>query len=88
MRTTLNIDDYTLSELKEEAHRTGKPFKEVVNNVLREGLKRKNDPEPSKPYKCKSFSMGNPSRINLDKALQIADSMEDEETARKLTLRK
>ena len=86
MRITLEIENYVMDELKKEAHRTGKPVKTVINDLLREGLKRKKDPEPPKPYKCKSFSLGTPSRINLDKAIEIAGSLEDKETARKLTL--
>ena len=87
MRTTLTIDDFIMRELKEEAHRLGKPLKVVVNDVLREGLKQKKDPTPSKPYKCKAFSLGNPSRINLDKALGIADLLEDKENANKFKIK-
>ena len=87
MRTTLTIDDFIMRELKEEAHRSGKPLKVVVNDVLREGLKQKKDPIPSTPYKCKSFSLGNPSRINLDKALGIADLLEDKENANKFKIK-
>lgn len=88
MRTTLTIDDFIMRKLKEEAHQSGKPFKTVVNDVLREGLKRNSDQISSIPYKCKSFSMGIPSMINLDKSLEIVNSLEDEENARKLALRK
>ena len=84
----MTIDDIILRELKEEAHRSGKPFKTVVNDTLREGLKLKKDPISSRPYKSKSFSMGLPLRINLDKSLEIANSMENEEIARKLSIKK
>jgi hypothetical protein len=38
MRTTLTIDDATAKALKDLAHRSNKPFKQVVNETLRAGL--------------------------------------------------
>lgn len=88
MRTTLTIDDYLMRELKEEAHRTGKPLKRVVNEALRTGLEQLKNPSPPKTYKCKTYSMGYPPNLNLDKALAIAALLEDEEITRKIGLKK
>jgi hypothetical protein len=89
MRTTLTIDDQLAKELKDLAHRTGKPFKEVVNDTLRGGLQEKRAPRSSKPYRLKTVSLGGVlGGLNLDKALSIADALEDEEIARKLAMRK
>ena len=87
MRTTLTIDDQLLAELKERAHREGVPLKQVVNQVLRRGL---DAPGPAKRrrYRARTFSMGQPAVPGLDKGLAIAAALEDEETARKLALRK
>lgn len=88
MRTTLTLDDQLAQELKDVAHRTRKPFKEVVNETLRNGLRPKRAPQP-KPYRLVTVSLGGARPgINLDKALSIADAIEDEEIARKLDLRK
>lgn len=88
MRTTLTVDDQLVQELKEVAHKTGKPFKEVVNETLRNGLRSKRSPSP-KPYRLATVSLGGVRPgINLDKALSIADAIEDEEIARKLEMRK
>jgi predicted transcriptional regulator len=38
MRTTLTIDDAIARALKELAHRSNKPFNQVVNETLRAGL--------------------------------------------------
>ena len=38
MRTTLTLDDDVAAKLKAETKRTGKPFKQVVNEYLRRGL--------------------------------------------------
>ena len=88
MRTTLTIDDDLMRELKQKANETGSPIKEVVNKALRTGLKEIDKPKPSKPYKCKTFSLGYPPRADLDHALDLAEKLEAEEIARKLSLRK
>jgi hypothetical protein len=38
VRTTLTLDDDVARLLEEQAHRTRRPFKEVVNEALRRGL--------------------------------------------------
>ena len=38
MRTTLTLDDDVAAKVKSEARRSGKSFKEVVNEALRRGL--------------------------------------------------
>ena len=88
MRTTLVIDDHLMRELREKAYRTGQPLKKVVNDALRAGLAELRRPSPKKPYRCKIYSMGYPPKGNLDKALEIAMALEDEEVSRKLKLRK
>jgi len=89
MRTTLTIDDKLAEALKEAAYRSKKSFKEVINETLRLGLAAEQSPRNAKPYKVKPVSLGGliPG-IDLDKALQLADAIEDEEIGRKLLLRK
>ncbi len=88
MRTTLTLDDQVAKELKEVAHRAGKPFKDVVNETLRNGLCAKHA-RPPKAYRLATVSLGGVrAGVNLDKALSLADAIEDEEIARKLELRK
>ena len=88
MRTTLTIDDDLMRELKQKAIEADLPFKEIVNKALRAGLREIDTPKPTKPYKCKSFSLGYPPRADLDHALDLAERLEAEEIARKLSLRK
>jgi hypothetical protein len=88
MRTTLTIDDDLAKALREKAHQTGSPFKEVVNKAIRAGLEQIDKPRQIRPYKCKSYSLGYPPRADLDHALDLADRLESEEIARKLSLRK
>jgi hypothetical protein len=88
MRTTLTIDDELMRELRQKANETDLPVKEIVNKALRAGLKEIDKPKPSKPYKCKTFSLGYPPRADLDHALDLAEHLEAEEIARKLSIRK
>jgi hypothetical protein len=88
MRTTLTIEDDLVRVLRDKAHQTGSPFKEVVNKAIRAGLEQIDKPRQIRPYKCKSYSLGYPPRADLDHALDLADRLESEEIARKLSLRK
>lgn len=89
MRTTLTIDDNIARQLKEIVHRSGKPFKTVVNEALRAGIENNRIATAARPYRLKPVNLGDvQGPYNLDKALQLADHLEDEEISRKLLLRK
>ena len=89
MRTTLTLDDDLAAALKEAAYRTGQSFKAAVNMTLRAGLAALEAPPKRKPYRLVPVSLGGVrSGVDLDKALQLADSLEDEGVAHKLELRK
>jgi hypothetical protein len=89
MRTTLTLDDDLAAALKEAAHRSGESFKQVVNDALRAGLVAGTTPSRAKRYRVKPVSLGGVrSGVDLDRALQTADALEDEEIARKIELRK
>jgi hypothetical protein len=88
MRTTLTIDESLFQALKDLAHRSGKSFREVIDETLRAGLTRGSRPRPAR-YRLKPASLGgvNPG-VDLTKALQLADTLEDLEIARKLEQRR
>lgn len=84
MRTTLTLDDQLASELKQLATERGAPFKQLVNDLLRAGLQAQEHPKPE-TYRLRPASLGIPSPgIDLAKALQLADSLEDENLVGKL----
>ena len=88
MRTTLTIDDRIAKALKNLAHRSNKPFKEVVNETLRAGLSARRAPK-AKPYRVKPAALGGVlPGIDLDKALALADALEDQEIAAEIERRK
>jgi hypothetical protein len=88
MRTTIDIDPHLLKRLRDEAHRLGVPFKELLTTVIRRGL----DERPKavrERYRSPTYAMGSvdDERV-LDKALRVAAALEDEETVRKIRSRK
>ena len=88
MRTTLTLDEQIAKALKDAAHRTGKPFKQVVNETLRAGLAA-GHASRARRYRVKPAALGGViGSVDLDKALQLADTLEDREIARKAALRK
>jgi hypothetical protein len=86
MRTTLTIEDSISRKLREIASRSGKTYKEVVNETLRQGLSA---PSAKRRYRLKASSLGKVHpEYDLVKSLQLADKLEDDEIIRKLNLRK
>ena len=89
MRTTLTIDDKIAKILKETAHRSGKSYKQVVNEALQTGLTANRVMDATKPYRLKPVSMGGVAGgYDLTKALQLSDKLEDEALTTKLELNK
>jgi len=89
MRATLTIDERLARDLKEIAYRSGKPFKQVVNETLHAGLSARKATRRARRYHLQPASLGQPlPGIDLDKAPRLAESLEDVEIARKLELRK
>jgi len=84
MRTTVDIEAQLLKRLRAEAHRQGVSVKTLLNRALRRPLEERR--VAAKPYRCPSFAMGAPVRP-LDKALAIADALQEEEIAQRLALR-
>ena len=88
MRTTLDIDEQLLQRARMVAKRAKLPVKEVIGRALRTGLEALDPASRRKPYRCTTYRMGFPPALKLDKAMQIAALLEDEEAVRELELRK
>lgn len=89
MRTTLTLDEELAAALKKRAYETGRSFKDVVNEALRAGLEAEHAVPRPRPCAVESVSLGEPMPdVDLTKALRIAGELEDDETARKMQLRK
>ena len=88
MRTTLTLEADVARSLREEAARSGRPLKSVVHEALRAGLAARKA-RPARRYRLKPVPLGGVlPGIDLDKALAVADALEEREIARKLEMRK
>ena len=88
MRSTVRIDDDLMIELEARAHAESVSLTRILNRTLRAGLARlRPDGARRRPFRQKTAAMGQP-MADLDKALALAARLEDEEAARKLSLRK
>ena len=79
MRTTVTLDDDTLAVVRRLMRERGVSFKQALNDAIRRGAELR--PAPS-TFVTKSASLGVPS-VNLDRALQLAAELEDEELIRR-----
>jgi hypothetical protein len=88
VRTTLTLEKDVALALRQEARRSGRPLKRIVNETLRAGLAARRTPAVRR-YRLTPVSLGGVvPGIDLHKALRLAEDLEDEAIARKLELRK
>lgn len=87
VRTTVDIDPDVDARLRALARERGVPLRVVINDALRAGLHPAANSE-TRPYVLPSRRLGLRPGIDVDKALALAGELEDEETLRKLELRK
>ncbi len=86
MRTTVTLDADVAAKLKALARRRGISFKQALNQAVRAGLGPSH--RSARPFTQQTQAMSLRPGVNLDKALQLASALEDEELVRKLELRK
>jgi hypothetical protein len=87
MRTTVTLDPDVEAQLKRVMRRRGISFKAALNQAIRDGLTAPAS-RSRKAFVQKTYGMGYRPEVALDKALRLAADLEDEEIARKLSLRK
>ncbi|MEN8165205.1 MAG: ribbon-helix-helix protein, CopG family [Acidobacteriota bacterium] len=89
MRTTLTLDDDLAAALKEMAFTRQESLKQVVNEAIRAGLRANAAPPEAKSYRLQPAALGRVAPgIDLDRALRLADDLEDEGLAGKIEVRK
>ena len=86
MRTTVTLDPDVVERLRALARERTLSFKAALNAAVRAGLAEERG--GSRHYSVPARRMGLRAGIDLDRALRMADSLEDEELVRKLELRK
>jgi hypothetical protein len=79
MRTTVTLDDDVLAAVHRLMRERGVSFKKALNDAIREGVSGR--PAPAE-FVTAAADLGVPT-VNLDRALQIAGDLEDEELLRR-----
>ncbi|MGI8518623.1 MAG: antitoxin [Acidimicrobiia bacterium] len=79
MRTTVTLDADTEQIVRRHMKERGVSFKEALNETIRRGVAS----EARHPFRTETAAMGE-SLVNLDRALQIAGALEDDDLIRKL----
>lgn len=82
----MRIDPDLAARLRRIARERGVSFKEALNGALRAGMGQ--PAGAGRPYRLRPRRLGLRPTIDLDKALRLAAAVEDDETIRKLELRK
>jgi|HubBroStandDraft_6_1064221.scaffolds.fasta_scaffold1055908_1 hypothetical protein len=85
MRTTVTLDPDVERLIKNAMRERSISFKEALNQAAREGLRNKEQKRPRK-FVQKTFPMGAEQLFRWDKALSVADALEDDELSRKLSM--
>lgn len=76
MRTTLTLDDDVAAKLRAEARRSGEPFKQVVNRVIRIGLHSRQKAKSIPPYKVKARPLGLRPGFSYDNISELLDQLD------------
>ncbi|HZD22605.1 MAG TPA: antitoxin [Acidimicrobiia bacterium] len=79
MRTTVTLDPDTEQIVRRLMRERRISFKEALNDAIRKGVAGRKE----EPFRTKTYPMGE-SSVNLDRALQIAAGLEDDELIRKM----
>jgi hypothetical protein len=87
VRTTVTLDPDTERIIRNIMRERGVSFKHALNDAIRAGLAppKRNG---TRRFRQKTYSLGAEQNFRWDKALAVADAIEDEELSRKLSLRK
>ena len=87
MRTTVTLDPDVEQLIRDAMRQRDISFKQALNDAARIGLRGTDSSRPRK-FTQKTFRMGAGQEFRWDKALAVADAIEDEELSRKIALRK
>jgi hypothetical protein len=76
IRTTITLYEDVREKLEAEMRKSGKSFKETVNETLRVGLLSRQKTVPSKPFKVRPKAMGLKPGYNYDKVWELIEQVE------------
>lgn len=81
MRTTVTLDPDTAALVERRMKEHGVTFKQALNDAIRAGA------APRSPFRTETADLGKPA-VPLDRALQLAADLEDDELVRRMQLGK
>ncbi len=88
MRSTVRLDDDLMLDLKAKAQSEGISLARMLNRTLRTGLKVERErPAIRQQFQQNSYAMGTP-LVDVDKALALAGTLDDQEVIQKMSLRR
>ncbi len=79
MRTTISLDEDVLERARALAARLKVPFKTVVNEALRAGLRETEKPAKCRPYRTVATDMGLRPGFDLDNIAEVLAQAEGED---------
>ena len=88
MRTTLTIDEDIAVRIRDLRRRSGQSLKQVINRLLREGLRSSPRTPDAKPYRTTPHRLGLRPGFDAAGFNQLVDELETEERrSREILLR-
>jgi plasmid stability protein len=77
MRTTLTLDDDVAAKLKAESRRSGRSFRDVVNETLRRGLMNRSGSPSRRAFKVTARDLGDlRPGLSLDNVAELIEQVE------------
>lgn len=76
MRTTLTLDEDVAAKLAELSRKTGRPFKAVVNETLRQGLAAKRAMKPAERFRVQPRPLGLRPGLSYDNVGELLEELE------------
>jgi hypothetical protein len=79
MRTTVTLDDDVLDRARSVAERLRTPFRRVLNEALRAGLRTVEEPARTRPYHTRPHKLGLRAGKHLDNIQELLAQIEGED---------
>ncbi len=76
MRTTLTLEDDVTAALRAEVRRTGRPFKAVVNELLRAAFQLRRKRREVPPFKVRARPLGVRPGLDYDRTAELVEQLE------------
>jgi hypothetical protein len=86
VRTTVTLDPDVEKLIRDAMRERGVSFNQALNDTIRAGVAPKRN--AARRFTQKTYALGAEQYFRWDKALAVADAIEDEELSRKLSLHK